>query len=87
MYCPCKSDAPGAVKRTYEDFEQEGSTDTVTTRKLDIGMLRYNARTSNPKSEHLKLLTRSIEHGQTTSDCNLSQSNQALLSDSSDETG
>lgn len=44
MYCPCKSDAQGAVKRTFEDFEQEGSTDTVTTRKLDIGMLRYNAK-------------------------------------------
>lgn len=44
MYHPCKSDVQGSIKRRYEDFEQEGSADTVTTRKLSIGMLRNNAK-------------------------------------------
>ncbi len=44
MYCPCRSDAQSSIQRRYEDFEQEGSADTVTTRKLDIGLLRINAK-------------------------------------------
>ncbi|KAL8731920.1 MAG: hypothetical protein Q9181_004131 [Wetmoreana brouardii] len=43
MFCPCDAIHPGAITRTYDDFEREGSTEMVTTRKLNNQMLRIPA--------------------------------------------
>jgi hypothetical protein len=43
MYCPCDAGVQGAVKRKYEDFQQLGSADKVTTRELTADLLQASA--------------------------------------------
>ncbi|KAL8698747.1 MAG: hypothetical protein Q9201_006401, partial [Fulgogasparrea decipioides] len=43
-FYPCDANQSGAIARTYDDFEREGSTDMVTTRKLNNQMLRMPAK-------------------------------------------
>ncbi|KAI4196789.1 MAG: hypothetical protein LQ350_006359 [Teloschistes chrysophthalmus] len=44
LYCPCASNEKDALARTYEDFERDGTTSTVTTRPLTFIKVEDAAR-------------------------------------------